>query len=141
MEIFKTKKGVEIKYFSDPDQLPFGRYCVFQKYTLMNAGIGSNIQDIGIHFAKLHEFLGAEMIEEAKKEAENLHFNFFTILNSVNYITKADAALVVSIGNKKFSDLSEEGLDCCIKEMDNAGVTFSDFKGIFIDVKKKLLQV
>lgn len=141
MEILKTKKGNEIKYYSDPAQLPFERYCLFQKYTLLNAGVGSTIQDIGIHFAKLHEFLGHEMIEEAKKEAENLHFNFFSTLNSLNYISKADASLVFSIDKEKMDDLSDDGLELCIEKMQKVGISAKEVNDLFFDVKKKLLNL
>jgi hypothetical protein len=139
MEKLITKHVNTIVYFYNPYQMPFERFFLFQKYAIMESGIGSDMNQVGKHFQKLHQFLGSKMIEEARKEAENLHFNIFSILNNMNYVCKAVAVLVSNINDKAFSDLSDEGINTLTEHLMALKLTPEEVQTIFEEVKKKII--
>lgn len=137
MRTITTDTGTAIQIYSSAKEMPIHRYTAFQKYLLMESGIGASMESIGTHFSKLHSFIVNAMHEEAKKEAENLHFSFFSILNEINYQSLAFACMVYSIGDTPITDISDENLPLIVKQLGQAGVTLSETEELSDEIKKK----
>lgn len=128
-----------IKY-ENAEELPLRRNSKFQKYLLLKSGVGCTIQDVGNHFQNLHGFIAYDKKEEAKKEAENLHYNFFSILNEIEYNDLAFASLIFSINGEKLNDISEENLNKVIDWLSDHGMTKKLVSEEVDDTKERIVN-
>jgi len=127
----------KINIWASAKEMPTSRYMTFQKYLLMDSGIGDTMESVNNHFNKLHTFLAHSKIEDAKKEAENLHFNFYSILNEVDYQSRAFACMVHSINDELKTDYSDEALGETLKQLSDLGLTRAIAEDYSDEVKKK----
>lgn len=117
-----NEKNYIIKY-RNADSTPLKRYAKFQKYLLYKSGIGSDMPSIANHFQTLFGLIAHDKKEESRKEAENLYYNFFAILQEVNYTDLAFCTLIYSINGVPLTDLSEENLESVIQWLSDNGMT------------------
>lgn len=125
--------------FSKADELPLKRYAKFQKYLLYKTGVGSDIESVSSHFQTLHSLLAHEKIEESRKEAENLHYNFYSILQEIDYEDLAFSCLIFSVNGDKLTDFSEESLMDVISWMSDNGMTKEMVSSEVDDTRAKIL--
>ena len=112
-----------INVFAAAEELPISRYAKFQKYALIEAGLGSDLKSIGSHFGKLFEYLTQKMNEEALQETKNLYYNIHLIMEEINVESLAFACLIHSIDGKEVIDTSEEGLKLTVAQLSEIGLT------------------
>lgn len=133
-------KGHTVKLYNSAQELPMRRYSQFQKYNLMESGIGSNISSIGMHFVKLNEYIGYSMQEEATVEVKNLFYNFFTMLTELNIPGLAFCCLLHSVDGVEVHDLSEESLKGLVQRLSDYGMSQDVCMEWVEGVKKKYIQ-
>lgn len=138
MKIININNNI-IELYSDIKDLPIKKYRSFQKYILIDIGIGTTIDDISKHFEKLHFFLSSNKNDHAIKEAENLHFAFYEMLNEIDYKCYSFCCLIHSINGNRVENLSEEYLDKIIEDLNDIGVTQKIVDEYIDEVKKKLI--
>lgn len=126
-----------IKVFASAEELPIKRYSKFQKYSLLETGIGSNMESIGAHFGKLFEYLGYQMNAEALQESKNLYYNFHLMLEEVNIESMAFACLIHSMDGTEITDTSEDGLKVIVELLSEYGLTQKEVESHNSEVKKK----
>lgn len=126
-----------IVIYQSAEELPIMRYARFQRYCILDSGVGSTMDDIGKHFGKLFEFLSHNMNEEAVMEAKNLYYNYFIILEDLSLNGMAFASLIYSINGKVITDYSEDNLRAVINELDEIGLKAGVVLKIKEEVKKK----
>lgn len=138
------QKGHLTLYDSVKD-LPIDRYQAFQKYLIQESHIGSDIGAIGLHFQRLDTLLQAGQIPQAQQERQNMHVSFFSILEGLNFQSKAFVCLLKSVevegiahnvGNIEDDTEVDNALDL-IKVIE---LTQGDIEGYLFDVKKKLMM-
>ena len=134
-----TPGGHTITIHNNIKQLPITRYNEVQKYLLMESGVGSDMGAVGTRFARLHAFLAEGKIDEAKKEAENLHFTHYTILERINFKSYAFCCLIESINETKVTDYSEDGIRAILDMLNATDLTFEILEDKLDIVKKKSL--
>lgn len=127
-----------ITLYRSADELPVMRYARFQKYLLMEAGVGADLESIGGHFAKLFEFQGLGMLAESQEETKNLYYNFYSILEEIHFPGLAFVCLVHNIDEWQLQDTSEESLKKCLQKLDAIGLTQGDILAYIEDFKKKV---
>jgi hypothetical protein len=130
-------EGHELKMYNSAEELPIKRYSKFQRYNILESGVGSDIESIGSHFGKMFEFLNYKMNEEALQEAKNLYYNFFLILQEVNLPGLAFCCLLHSIDGEPLYDLSEDNLKAVCDRLDKIGITQASIVTHSSEVKKK----
>ena len=107
MKVIDTGKHV-IKLYDSVDELPIGAYQRYNKFLLIDAGIGSSVDDFDAHIVKLAKLIGNNEREKAIQELQNMRQNLFMINSKVSPKYLAFAALVYSIDGKKIEAVSDD---------------------------------
>lgn len=136
MKTIKLSGGT-IKIYEDIKEMPIQRYKDFQKYLLQDSGIGSTMADVDRHFRMLDRFLSAGKLNEAKQERDNLHMNFFMVLEKINILDISFVCLIHSINNEILYDTTEENLRRISERLGKMGMTKGQLEDITNEVKKK----
>ena len=97
-----------IKLYDSVDELPIGAYQRYNKFLLIDAGIGSSVDDFDAHIVKLAKLIGNNEREKAIQELQNMRQNLFMINSKVSPKYLAFAALVYSIDGKKIEAVSDD---------------------------------
>lgn len=136
MKVIDTGKHV-IKLYDSVDELPIGAYQRYNKFLLIDAGIGSSVDDFDAHIVKLAKLIGNNEREKAMQELQNMRQNLFMVNSKVSPKYLAFAALVYSIDGKKIEAVSDDDyseLLAKIQEMPHSLLTKT------LDWLKKKLQ-
>ena len=102
------KHNVEL--YDTIEELPITRFHKYQKYLLVDSGIGSTIEDFDKHIEKARRFLMLNDPANAQKELENLRQCVFMIQNGLSPQHLAFACLVSSVDGTKCEDLTDDAL-------------------------------
>jgi len=137
METLEVKKH-KIRYYSDIDDTPIGRYNTFQQNLLYDASVGNTIEAISERFAGFDANLQANKIKEAMVERSNLQVTFFSILTKVNFASRAMVCLIHSIDGKEVTDLSEGGISEVLKKLEKMEVSIGTIRDLVFGQKKNL---
>jgi hypothetical protein len=133
-------KGRFVSICESSKELPINRFNEFNKYLIQDAGIGSTTGDVEGHFNNLHRLLAGNKVEEAQREAYNLHYNFHLAINKISIRSLSFLILVDNIDGKSLTDYSEEGLLKTADELGRAGLTQAQVEEILSDVKKNSIR-
>lgn len=136
MKTIDTGKHV-IKLYDSVDELPIGAYQRYNKFLLIDAGIGSSIDDFDAHIVKLAKLIGNNEREKAAQELQNMRQNLYMINANISPKYMAFAALVYSIDGQKIEAVSDDDygeLLAKIREMPHSLLTNT------LDWLKKKLQ-
>lgn len=130
-----TIEGHEVRIFDSIDELPIVRFHKYNKYLLIDSGIGSDLNDVLSRIDRAIRYIGNNK-ELAVVELENMKQAMYLINETICPRHLAFAALVESIDGKKITDLSDESMQGVIDKLSKAKVNFIDR---FIEtVKKKM---
>jgi len=129
--------GHKLVFYHSAEEMPIRRYSKFQKYKLIESGVGSDMQAVGEHFQRLNEFLAYNMTAEALQEGRNLYYNFYMILEELNVKSLAFASLLHSIDGQPFDDVSEDNLKSTVDTLSAWGLSQKTVEHWVGDVKKK----
>lgn len=130
------KKTVE--FYDAIDEIPIRRYHKFNKYMLVDSGIGSDLNDINDHVAKISQFITKKDDKKALAQLENLRTSLYMISNETNVRHLSFAILVKSINGKEVTDLSDENIKRIAESFGNEKKSLAD--RIIDGVKKKIDQ-
>ena len=100
----------KVVMYDSIEDLPILRYHRFNKFMLIDAGIGSDLSEIDVRLQKAMAFIKAKDVKSTVTELMNLRQTIFLLQNEVTPKHLAFAALVVSIDGKECNDISEDGL-------------------------------
>lgn len=99
-----------VEMYDAIDELPIVRFHKYQKFLLVDAGIGSDIAAFDQRIEKTRRFLMAGKTEQAQKELENLRQSVFLIQNGISPQHRAFAVLVTKIDGRECNDISDDAL-------------------------------
>ncbi len=123
--------------YTDIREMPIKRYIEFQKQLLIDAGIGSNMQDVSKHFQKLFTYLNHENLKEAVEESQNLYKNIYAVLNGHNTKLNSFSCLISSVDGEYRNDLTDEGIEHTGELLKEKGITWGEIDTQLEEVKKK----
>lgn len=132
----KTKIGRHtIEFYDTIDEMPIVRYQKFNKYLLIDGGVGSDIQDFDTHVEKVLRFLSVKDTESANTELQNIRQNVYLIQQELSPKYLAFCCLVARLDGKTIGDTDED-----IKAVYEAlkDVAKRDIDKETADVKKKV---
>lgn len=132
--IYIGKHKVEI--YDSIDELPIKRFHRFNKYLLVDAGAGSDLNDINERINRILRYVDKSDKVNAKIELDNLRQGIYLVTQETNLKHLAFMVLVKSIDGKEQTDLSDEGLRSVQKLFENQTLNFLDRLLQF--VKKKI---
>lgn len=107
MKTIDTGKHV-IKLYDSVDELPISAYQRYNKFLLIDAGIGSSVDDLDSHIVKLAKLIGTNEREKAAQELQNMRQNLYMINSKISPKYLAFAALVYSVDDKKIEAVSDD---------------------------------
>lgn len=139
MKDFKLNTKTVCLYASIKE-LPIELSKKFHSYLLQDMGIGSTMDAVDDHLAKLFNYLKNKKENEAIEEAKNLRYNLFAMLSGINFKSLSLACLVHSYDNVRQTDHSDEGLTKLIETLSDDGLTDEIVSDHLDEIKKKLMS-
>lgn len=128
--------GTELKVYTDIDELPIVNFQKYNKYIMLDAGLGSDIDSIDQHIINIAKLVNNNDKKKAMQELQNLRQNMYFVVNEISPKYMAFAALVHSINGEVVKDLSDESLKNIISRIQDA--KHSKILDIMLWLKKKL---
>ena len=132
--------GHEVVFYDAIDQLPMSRHHASNKYLLLDAGIGSDIEDTDKRLSSINEFIKKGDHADAVNEINNLRQNLAFIMQNVNPRMLSFATFVHSVDGKVYDDMSPEGLNKVIDLIGKTGVSLGTVRTVYDFLKKKLMK-
>jgi hypothetical protein len=108
----KTSKiaSQSVRYYDSLEELPIWRFQKFNKFLLVDAGVGSDLASIDSKIAKIRAHLSAGRTKEADIELVNVRQAMLLVMSEVSPKHMAFSALVHSIGEKEYSSPSDSAM-------------------------------
>lgn len=108
------------KLYDSIDELPIVNFQKYNKYMLIDSGIGSDIDDVDRHITQVAKYIKAGDQQSAIQELQNMRQNMYMIASNISPKHLAFAALIHSINGEVVTDLSDENLGRIIDEIKTA---------------------
>lgn len=131
--IFKNRV---LKVYDSIDEMPIVNFQKYNKYLLIDSGIGSDADDIDAHIIKVAKFVKANDTKKALQELQNMRQNIHMVNSEISPKYMAFVALIHSIDGVKITDLSDENLKSILKQLNE--VKHSNIVEFLLWVKKKV---
>jgi hypothetical protein len=126
----------KLEIYDSIDELPVKRYQKFNKYMLVDAGIGSDLNDINDHIFKIARYIDKGDVSNAKKALSNMRQALYLVSQETNAKHLSYMALIKSVNGKEVFDISDENLKRLLKYFDNQPKSYIEKLVEF--VKKKI---
>jgi len=128
--------GHKVTIYDSIDELPMVRFHKYSKMLLVDAGVGSDINDFDAHIERAVRYFRKGDNENGAKELENLRQCVFLILSEQSVKDLSFACLVAEIDGKPCNDLSDQALAEVVRTLGE--VPRKDFTSSADEVKKKI---
>jgi len=125
-----------VKVYDSIDDLPMARFHKYNKFMLIDAGLGSDMQSFDAHIEKVVRFMKSGDKDNAAKELENMRQNVYIMLTEQSPQNLSFAALVAEIDDVEMNDLSDDGLERVRQMLEDA--PRKDITAALQAVKKKI---
>lgn len=135
MKTVKIGKHTAVVYDAI-DEMPIERWHKFQRYALVDAGIGADIESLDRRLERVRRFVMAGKNDKAEVELSNLRQCVYLIQQEILPEMLAYAALVAELDGEACTDLSDEGLKRISERLKDAPK--EDVSALFGAVKKKI---
>lgn len=99
-----------VRVYDSIDEMPIINFQKYNKYLLIDSGIGSDADDIDAHIVKIAKYIKSNNNKKALQELQNMRQNIYMINSEISPKYLAFAALIHSIDGKENNDLSDDGL-------------------------------
>jgi len=125
-----------MELWSDIDTMPHKVFMRFQRYVMIEQGIGSDVQSFDKLFTKTYEYISHNKMQYAYDEVMNMRNLFFNLVEK-EQDPKLSAIAVLVKGNE---DKGEDEIDKYVNDVLKHKSVGEIYKTYF-DLKKKLLSV
>jgi hypothetical protein len=132
-------KGVEIVFYSSPEDLPMKRYQRFNKYLMIDNEVGSDFADFNTRLNKVVQFFKKGMNTAGSKELENWRQMVYNSFKEYSPKGMALACLVKSIGGVECKSITGDALQKVVDRLDELGFSERKTDQVTKTVKKKLI--
>ena len=106
-----------MRVYDSIDEMPIVNFQKYNKYLLIDSGIGSDADDIDAHIVKIAKFIKANNNKKALQELQNMRQNMYMVNNEISPKYLAFAALIHSMDGKEVNDLSDDGLKKLLQDL------------------------
>lgn len=125
-----------VKVYESIDEMPIINFQKYNKYLLIDSGIGSDVDDIDRHITRIAKFVKSGDKAKAIQELQNMRQNMYMINSSISPKNLAFAALIYSVDGQKITDYSDENLRCVLDSLSFVKQSF--ITKILNKIKKKV---
>lgn len=130
-------KNLNIDLYESIEDLPIDRYNKFNRYALMDSGLGSSINDTLLHLNKVVEYIKVDSKDNAIKAVNNIIENVQLIQGEHHPIQAAYVCLIKSINGKPFNDLSESNINRTLDMLKEVQARQKEIVSTVDKIKKK----
>ena len=96
-----TLQGHKIEIYDSIDELPIVRFQIYNKYLLLDCGIGSDMESVDERLEKVYRYIKLKDLENLQKEVCNLREAIYFVISEMSPRYMAFCCLVGSLdGNK-----------------------------------------
>lgn len=127
-----------LTFYDSIDTLPIKRYQLVQKYSLIDSGIGSTLNDVMTKFAKFDHFLQEGDLESLSTERENLLININYMLNEKNTVGYLLVSMIKTIDGNVV-EVNDDNIDELVELLERSDIEFKSVKEISDKQKKSLI--
>lgn len=132
----ETICGRKVEIYDSIEELPMARFHRYNKYLLVDAGVGSDIASFDSHLEKAIAYVRSSKADLAEAELDNLRQCVYMVQTQVSPRYLSFAALVKSIDGQPCDDISDDGLQRVVERLNNAPI--GRLTAILEAVKKKI---
>ena len=125
-----------MELYKDINTMPITVFMRFQKYVMIEQGLGSNVQDFSTRLSKLNEYIYHDRKDNALEELKNVFNLFYSIVEKEQDVKLYAIASLVK-GNEQLGD--EELKEYVTNNLLNK--TVNEIYETYFELKKKLLSV
>lgn len=125
----------KIEIYDSIDELPIVRFHKFNKYLLIDCGIGSDISDVDSHLGKMLYYSSQMDFENLSKEIQNLRQNFYFMMTELDPRALSFCCLVKSIDGTPVGN-SDDDINSVFQKLN--GIAKKDIDSELEGLKKKL---
>ena len=106
-----------VRVYDGIDEMPIVNFQKYNRFLLIDSGIGSDVDDIDAHIVKIAKFMKTHNSKKAMQELQNMRQNMHMINSEISPKYLAFAALIHDIDGKKVTDLSDDNLKSVLKNL------------------------
>ena len=134
MKIGKINKHT-VEIYDSIDEMPINRFQRYNKYLLIDSGVGSDLQDVLDHIDRAKIYIKSNPAM-AITELDNMKQAVYLVSEQISPKYMAFAVLVSKIDGQPMDDLTDAGLQRVLDILKEAEKSWID--GILHSVKKKI---
>ena len=128
-------RNKEVRLYDSIDEMPIVNFQKYNKYLLIDSGLGSDADDVDRHIIRMAKLIKAGDSKKAMQELQNMRQNMHMVNSEISPKYLAFAALVHSIDGKEITDLSDENLKAVLDQINS--VRHSRLLDLLMRLKKK----
>lgn len=121
------------------DNMPQLRKHLFDKFLILEEGIGGSMEGLEKSFSKLDHYILAKDFDKLVMERQNMYTRYINALSLVNFKSLAFVCLVKSINGKVIDLIDESGAEEYQNEVLKS-ITNRELNDFVEEVKKKYLK-
>ena len=106
-----------VRVYDSIDEMPIVNFQKYNKYLLIDSGIGSDADDIDAHITRVAKFIKSNNAKKALQELQNMRQNMYMVNSEISPKYLAFAALIYSVDGKEVNDLSDDGLKKLLQDL------------------------
>ena len=106
-----------VRVYDSIDEMPIVNFQKYNKYLLIDSGIGSDVDDIDAHIIKIAKYIKSNNNKKALQELQNMRQNIYMVNSEISPKYLAFAALIHSVDGKEVNDLSDDGLKKLLQDL------------------------
>ncbi len=125
-----------VRVYDSIDEMPIVNFQKYNKYLLIDSGIGSDADDIDAHIVKIAKYIKSNNNRKALQELQNMRQNMYMVNSEISPKYLAFAALIHSVDGKEVNDLSDDGLKKLLQDLKK--IKHSKVVDFLLQLKKKV---
>lgn len=106
-----------VRVYDSIDEMPIVNFQKYNRYLLIDSGIGSDADDIDAHITRVAKFIKSNNAKKALQELQNMRQNMYMVNSEISPRYLAFAALIYSVDGKEVNDLSDDGLKKLLQDL------------------------
>jgi hypothetical protein len=131
-------KGRYLELYDSIEEMPITVFQDFNRYLLIDAGVGGDIESIDTHLARLNQYFAKKDAQNFTKQIRNLRQNLAFVISRTSPRMLSFAALVHSVNGIPVKDRTDSGYQKLVERLGKKGIPYGLILKATDDVKKKL---
>ena len=139
---FKDKTGKQrtATFHTSINTLPIRQHKLAEKFSLIDVGVGSTINDINRHLARFDQFMSVKDYESLAIERQNLQINFSFLLSKQAIPVYILSAFLKELDGEQVKIMEEDDIDKYYTLFETSDLTYGVVKELVETQKKSLVE-